>query len=187
MHQKHNVGLLQPAAVTIYEYYSPDRRCTKFYHPERKDGALYRLCKGDLCQCAEENCSFQKKNNTKEEERLNKACEGGMDYGSDIYELKVEQVLKEGTDEDVEGKVRSFFGSPNCRAPLLGKRQVVPHHGQIFWDLPKLGGSLQYIFGGITGLEYWPTREESLIQNIGSDTSASLTFSIALTKKGCAT
>uniref|UniRef100_A0A672KAE2 Complement C3-like n=1 Tax=Sinocyclocheilus grahami TaxID=75366 RepID=A0A672KAE2_SINGR len=53
MQKLYNVGLLQPAAVTIYEYYSPDARCTKFYHPERKDGAIYRLCKGDLCQCAE--------------------------------------------------------------------------------------------------------------------------------------
>uniref|UniRef100_A0A672K6V3 Complement C3-like n=1 Tax=Sinocyclocheilus grahami TaxID=75366 RepID=A0A672K6V3_SINGR len=48
MQKLYNVGLLQPAAVTIYEYYSPDARCTKFYHPERKDGAIYRLCKGDL-------------------------------------------------------------------------------------------------------------------------------------------
>ncbi|XP_067281864.1 complement C3-like isoform X2 [Pseudorasbora parva] len=53
MHKMFNVGLLQPAAVTIYEYYSPDAHCTKFYHPERADGALHRLCKGDLCQCAE--------------------------------------------------------------------------------------------------------------------------------------
>ncbi len=30
-----------------------DKRCTKFIHPEREDGAIYRLCKGDMCQCAE--------------------------------------------------------------------------------------------------------------------------------------
>jgi len=30
-----------------------DTRCTKFYHPYRAHGALYRLCKGDWCQCAE--------------------------------------------------------------------------------------------------------------------------------------
>ncbi|XP_067260265.1 complement C3-like [Chanodichthys erythropterus] len=53
MNKMVDVGLLQPAPVTIYEYYSPDARCTKFYHPERSDGALYRLCKGDVCQCAE--------------------------------------------------------------------------------------------------------------------------------------
>ncbi|XP_073698366.1 complement C3-like [Garra rufa] len=174
MNKKLNVGLLQPAAVTIYEYYSPDRRCTKFYHPEREDGALYRLCKGDLCQCAEENCTYQKKNNTNEDKRLNKACEGGMDYvykvtvvgmdlkqDSDIYNLKVEKVLKEGTDDGVEGKRRSFLGRPSCRAHLgleIGKTYLIMGRSV---DLPKLGGSLQYVFGEHTWVEYWPTREES--------------------------
>uniref|UniRef100_A0A672KBF5 Complement C3-like n=1 Tax=Sinocyclocheilus grahami TaxID=75366 RepID=A0A672KBF5_SINGR len=153
MHQMHNVGQLQPAAVTIYEYYSPDARCTKFYHPERTDGAIYRLCKGDLCQCAEENCTFQRKNKTREEERLNKACEGGMDYvykatvvgmdlkqDSDIYDMKVEQVLKEGTDDNVEGNVRQFLARPGCREYLglvEGKSYLIMGRSV---DLPKLGG-----------------------------------------------
>uniref|UniRef100_A0A673L552 Anaphylatoxin-like domain-containing protein n=1 Tax=Sinocyclocheilus rhinocerous TaxID=307959 RepID=A0A673L552_9TELE len=148
MHQMLNVGQLQPAAVTIYEYYSPDAHCTKFYHPERTDGAIYRLCKGDLCQCAEENCTFQRKNNTREEERLNKACEGGMDYGK-------------GTDDNVEGKVRQFLARPSCREYLglvEGKSYLIMGRSV---DLPKLGGSLQYIFGEHTWIEYWPTRAES--------------------------
>ncbi|KAF4118186.1 complement C3-like [Onychostoma macrolepis] len=177
MHQTHNVGQLQPAAVTIYEYYSPDARCTKFYHPDREDGALYRLCKGDLCQCAEENCTFQMKNNTSEEERLNKACEGGMDYVykatvvgmdlkqySDIYDMKVDQVLKEGTDEGVEGKVIKVLARPSCREHLAlvkGKPYLIMGKSV---DLPKLEGSLQYIFGEQTWVEYWPTREESQIK-----------------------
>ncbi|RXN11648.1 complement C3-like protein [Labeo rohita] len=54
MHKMYKVGLLQPAAVTIYEYYSPDKRCTKFYHPESEDFAtLSRLCNGDVCECAD--------------------------------------------------------------------------------------------------------------------------------------
>uniref|UniRef100_A0A673LBY2 NTR domain-containing protein n=1 Tax=Sinocyclocheilus rhinocerous TaxID=307959 RepID=A0A673LBY2_9TELE len=174
MHQMLNVGLLQPAAVTIYEYYSPVARCTKFYHPERKDGAIYRLCKGDLCQCAEVNCSFQKKNRVSDEERLNKACEAGMDYvykvtvvgmdlkqDSDIYDMKVEQVLKEGTDEDAEGKVRQFLTRPGCREYLglvEGKSYLIMGRSV---DLTELGVSLQYVFGEQTWVEYWPTREES--------------------------
>ncbi|XDV16113.1 hypothetical protein PO909_015955 [Leuciscus waleckii] len=88
---------------------APNARCMKFYHPERADGAIYRLCKGDMCTCAEENCTFQKKNKVYENARMNKSCEGGLDYvykvkvdkmdlahDSDIYHLKVEQVLKEG-------------------------------------------------------------------------------------------
>ncbi|KTF85523.1 hypothetical protein cypCar_00035448 [Cyprinus carpio] len=174
MHQLYNVGLLQSAAVTIYEYYSPDARCTKFYHPERTDAAIYRLCKGDLCLCAEENCSFQKKNHVREEERLNRVCEAGMDYiykvtvvgmdlkqDSDIYDMKVELVLKEGTDEDAEGKVRQFLARPSCREYLglvEGKSYLIMGRSD---DLPELRGSLQYVFGEQTWVEYWPTREES--------------------------
>ncbi|KAF4075471.1 hypothetical protein AMELA_G00234820 [Ameiurus melas] len=55
VHKITNVALLQPAAVSVYEYYSPGERCVKFYHPVKKDGALTRLCSDqlDLCQCAE--------------------------------------------------------------------------------------------------------------------------------------
>ncbi|XP_067296782.1 complement C3-like isoform X2 [Pseudorasbora parva] len=174
MHKMINVGLLQPAAVTIYEYYSPNARCTKFYHPERAGGALYRLCKGDLCLCAEENCSYQKKHQVREQERLDKACEYGTDYvykvkvvrmdlarDSDIYHMEMVQVLKEGTDEEVEGKVRQFLARPSCREHLglvEGKTYLIMGKST---DLPNLGGSLQYIFGEQTWVEYWPTREES--------------------------
>uniref|UniRef100_A0A672K5S5 Complement C3-like n=1 Tax=Sinocyclocheilus grahami TaxID=75366 RepID=A0A672K5S5_SINGR len=174
MHKLYNVGQLQPAAVTIYEYYSPDPRCTKFYHPERTDGALNTLCKGDLCYCAEENCSYQKKNRVRDQERFNKTCEAGMDYvykvtvekmdlqqTVDIYDMKVEQVLKEGIDEEVEGKVRQFLARPVCREHLgFVKDKSYLIIGKSV-DLPNLGGSLQYILGEQTWVEYWPTREES--------------------------
>ncbi|XDV16087.1 hypothetical protein PO909_015940 [Leuciscus waleckii] len=176
MHKMFNVGLLQPAAVTIYEYYSPDVRCTKFYHPERADGAIYRLCKGDMCQCAEENCTYQKKNIKEKQvyERMNKSCGSGMSYvykvsvdkmdlaqDSDIYHLKVDQVLKEGTDEDVDGKVRLFLGRFGCRESLgleQGKSYLIIGQST---DLPRLGGTVHYIFEEDTWVEYWPTREES--------------------------
>ncbi|XP_026068301.1 complement C3-like isoform X2 [Carassius auratus] len=174
MHQLYNVGLLQPASVTIYEYYSPDARCTKFYHPKRTDAAIYKLCKGDLCLCAEENCSYQKKNHVGDEVRSDRPCEAGMDYvykvtvvgmdlkqHSDIYDMKVELVLKEGSDEDAEGKVRPFLARPGCRESLglvKGKSYLIMGRSV---DLPELGGSLQYVFGEQTWVEYWPTREES--------------------------
>ncbi|XP_059409014.1 complement C3-like [Carassius carassius] len=174
MNKMLNVGVLQPAAVTIYEYYSPNARCTKFFHPERTDGAISILCKGDLCQCAEENCSYQKKNHVGDEVRLDRACEPGMDYvykvtvegmdlkqDSDIYDLRVDQVLKEGTDVDVEKKVRRFLARPSCREPLglvKGKSYLIMGRSV---DLPDLGGSLQYIFGEQTWVEYWPTSQES--------------------------
>uniref|UniRef100_A0A673LGU4 Complement C3-like n=1 Tax=Sinocyclocheilus rhinocerous TaxID=307959 RepID=A0A673LGU4_9TELE len=156
MQKLYNVGLLQAAAVTIYEYYSPDARCTKFYHPERTDGALYRLCKGDLCQCAEENCTYQKKNKVDENLRYNTSCETRMDYGKCI-----QFCVLICTDDNVEGKVRPFLARPSCREHLgleVGKSYLIMGRSV---DLPKLGGSLQYVFGEQTWVEYWPTREES--------------------------
>ncbi|XP_067258556.1 complement C3-like [Chanodichthys erythropterus] len=200
MHKILDVGLLQPAAVTIYEYYSPNARCTKYFHPERKEAVIYRLCKGDLCQCAEENCSFQKKNGVDEDERLVKACEAGMDYvykvsvvgmdlaqDSDIYHLKVDLVLKEGTDEDVEGKVRPFLARPSCREDLgLVKDKSYLIMGKST-DLPKLGGSLQYIFGEQTWVEYWPTREESQNKKYRDQYIGISELENSLLKEGCAT
>uniref|UniRef100_A0A671YQJ8 Complement C3-like n=1 Tax=Sparus aurata TaxID=8175 RepID=A0A671YQJ8_SPAAU len=49
---KFKVGVLQPAAVSVYEYYD-QTPCVKFYHPERRAGQLMRLCRGDECTCAE--------------------------------------------------------------------------------------------------------------------------------------
>ncbi|XP_046894062.1 complement C3-like [Hypomesus transpacificus] len=55
IHSVDKVGVLQPAAVTVYEYYQKSR-CRVFYHPQRTDGGLLRLCSGEdqsICKCAE--------------------------------------------------------------------------------------------------------------------------------------
>ncbi|XP_056621769.1 complement C3-like isoform X2 [Triplophysa dalaica] len=167
---------LQPAGVTIYEYYSPDSRCTKYYHPERQDGTLLRLCQGDVCLCAEEKCSLQKNEEIPEDDRWVKACESTMEYVykvkveamnltvySDIYIMKVLSVLKPGTDEDVEGNERIFMNHPSCRKSLdikIDKTYLVMGK---FIDMPQINDRWQYILGEHTWIEYWPTREESQI------------------------
>ncbi|XP_056621736.1 complement C3-like [Triplophysa dalaica] len=200
MHKVTKVGLLQPAAVTVYEYYSPDARCTKYYHPDKEDGALSRLCHGDLCQCAEENCSLQKKTKVSEDVRSDKACEAGMDYvykvkvidmtltkHSDIYNMKVEQVLKEGNDDAVEGKIREFLAHPNCRTALgIEKDKTYLIMGKST-DLPNLDARLQYILGEQTWIEYWPTREESQTPEHRERYTGLSTLERKLLKEGCST
>uniref|UniRef100_A0A8D3BUN6 Alpha-macroglobulin receptor-binding domain-containing protein n=1 Tax=Scophthalmus maximus TaxID=52904 RepID=A0A8D3BUN6_SCOMX len=51
IHQKLKVGILQPAAVSVYEYYD-QTQCVKFYHPVRTAGQLLRLCRNKICTCA---------------------------------------------------------------------------------------------------------------------------------------
>ncbi|KAI7810506.1 putative complement C3 [Triplophysa rosa] len=174
IHKMNEVGMLQPAGVTLYEYNSPDDRCVKFYHPHKKDGALNRLCHEDLCHCAEENCSFQKKHRIKESQRADKACASDVDFvyktrlesvdfslHADIYNMTIEQVLKEGTDPAVEGNVRSFLAHPHCRDFLKleeGKTYLIMGQTK---PLPRIGGSLRYSLGERTWIEYWPTRDEA--------------------------
>lgn len=33
--------------------HNAETRCVKFYHPERRDGQLLRLCRNEECTCAE--------------------------------------------------------------------------------------------------------------------------------------
>ncbi|KAM9455092.1 complement C3-like [Clarias gariepinus] len=179
VHKITKVDWLQPAGVTVYEYYSPEKRCVKFYHPTKKDGAVTRLCNVHvgLCQCSEENCSMQSKNGAVEKDREKRSCEAGVDYVykvkvlmldlspdlssvTDFYKMKIEEVLKEGSDSDVREKVRTFMGQAYCRESFgfeQGKSYLIM--GQSI-DLPRSNGTLQYILGEHTWIEYWPTKEE---------------------------
>ncbi|TSK18105.1 Complement C3 [Bagarius yarrelli] len=202
MHKMNNVAWLQPAAVRVYEYYSPEKNCVKFYHPVKEDGALDRLCieQKDLCQCAEENCSIQKKEKISENERDKKACAAGMDYvykvkllnldhrqNTDYYKVKIEEVLKEGSDRDVEDKTRIFMGHPNCRESfkfILGKSYLIMGQSA---DLPRIDGELQYILGERTWIEYWPTEQEGQTAEFSNKYAGISKLSYKLGEFGCTT
>uniref|UniRef100_A0A4W5Q8Z0 Anaphylatoxin-like domain-containing protein n=1 Tax=Hucho hucho TaxID=62062 RepID=A0A4W5Q8Z0_9TELE len=121
IHKVQDVGLLQPVGVTVYEYYN---RCVKFYHPMEKDGTLNRLCQDDVCRCAEESCSYQKKLGDVSEIKLfDKACEAGMDYGNlKPSSLEMRSALmfnfSLGTDLVLDGEKRLFLAHPSCRKAL---------------------------------------------------------------------
>uniref|UniRef100_A0A8C8LZ98 Anaphylatoxin-like domain-containing protein n=1 Tax=Oncorhynchus tshawytscha TaxID=74940 RepID=A0A8C8LZ98_ONCTS len=115
IHKVQDVGLLQPVGVTVYEYYAQENRCVKFYHPNKKDGTLNRLCQEDVCRCAEESCSFQKKHGDMSKVKLlDKACEAGMDYGKSTLMFN----FSLGTDLLLDGEKRLFLAHPSCRKAL---------------------------------------------------------------------
>ncbi|KAM9363630.1 complement C3-like [Symphorus nematophorus] len=184
IHQKLKVGILQPAAVSVYEHsdhqYSHETHCMKFYHPERRAGQLLRLCRNDVCTCAEENCSMQKKGNISNHERTNKACETTLtsiiDFvykvrlqefidglSTDIYTVTVLEVIKEGNDDvGPQGKVRTFLSYSHCRVALdlkAGNTYLIMGASKdIYRD--EQSQSYQYVLGERTWIEYWPTEAE---------------------------
>ncbi|XP_044201965.1 complement C3-like [Thunnus albacares] len=179
IHQKLKVGVLQPAAVSVYEYYE-QTRCVKFYHPERRAGQLLRLCTKNECTCAEENCSMQKKGKINNNQRTAKLCEttptGTIDFvykvrvenfedilSTDIYTMRILEVIKEGSsDVGPEGSLRTFLSYPHCREALDLKRDktflIMGTSKDIHRDDERQ--SYQYVLGERTWIEYWPTNAE---------------------------
>ncbi|XP_037619831.1 complement C3-like isoform X4 [Sebastes umbrosus] len=179
LHQKMEVGILQPAAVSVYEYYD-QTHCVKFYHPERRAGQLRRLCRGDECTCAEENCSMQKKDKVNNDQRTAKVCESTqiskIDFAykvrleeftdgssTDIYTVRVLEVIKEGIfDVGPLNKSRTFLSYPHCRESLdlgTGKTYLIMGSSK---DIQRddQHQSYQYVLGERTWIEYWPIEVE---------------------------
>ncbi|XP_051240231.1 complement C3 isoform X2 [Dicentrarchus labrax] len=191
IHQQMKVGVLQPAAVSVYEYYD-QTPCVKFYHPERRAGELLQLCRNDVCTvCAEENCSMQKKGNIDNDQRTAKACESTettkIDFvykaelrkfedglSTDVYTMRVLKVIKEGTtDVGPQGKLRTFLSYPHCRQALdlrTGKTYLVMGTSKdIYKDEENQSVTqYQYVLGERTWIEYWPSEAECQTEEHGS-------------------
>ncbi|NXD18270.1 VCO31 factor, partial [Nothocercus nigrocapillus] len=151
-HQVFQVGLIQPASVTIYSYYKIDDRCTRFYHPEKGGGKLNKICHGDVCRCAEESCFVQHKEDVAitVNKRIEDACETGVDYvykvrllevkqlpAYDNYVMNILSVIKMGTDEAPAGSNRTFVSHQQCRDTLnleVGKDYLIWGLGTDLWS-----------------------------------------------------
>ncbi|XP_047433333.1 complement C3-like isoform X2 [Mugil cephalus] len=179
LHQKMKVAVLQPAAVSVYEYYNQSD-CVKFYHPERQEGQLLTLCLHGECACAEEDCTMQKKEGITNDLRTAKVCESTEtskvefvykvrldefvpELSIDVYKMHVVEVIKEGSfDVGSHGKKRMFLSFQHCRESLglkQGKTYLVMGSSKdIRRDDKKQ--TYYYMFGEGTWVEYWPTTEE---------------------------
>ncbi|TNM85908.1 hypothetical protein fugu_008179 [Takifugu bimaculatus] len=179
IHQKSPVGVLQPAAVSVYEYYD-QTQCVKFYHPKRTAGLLQRLCRKEECSCAEENCSMQKKEKISNDERTAMTCDTSVnsktdfvykvrvedffaDLSTDVYTMRIVESIKEGSSDVAPlGQLRTFLGYPHCRETiglLKGKTYLIMGmSNDIYKDEQEQ--TYQYVLGERTWIEYWPTTAE---------------------------
>ncbi|XP_055402214.1 complement C3 [Bubalus kerabau] len=174
VHQYFNVGLIQPGAVKVYSYYNLDETCIRFYHPDKEDGMLSKLCHKDTCRCAEENCFMHHtEQEVTLEDRLDKACEPGVDYvyktrliqkkledDFDEYIMVIENIIKSGSDEVQVKQERKFISHIKCREALKlkeGAHYLVWGVSSDLWgEKPKIS----YIIGKDTWVELWPEAEE---------------------------
>ncbi|XP_054572878.1 complement C3-like [Eptesicus fuscus] len=174
IHQYFNVGLIQPGAVKVYSYYNLDETCTRFYHPEKEDGLLSKICHNEICRCAEESCFMHhSEDQVTPEDRLDKACEPGVDYvyktnllrkelsdDFDEYIMVIKQIIKSGTDEVQLEQERRFISHVKCRAALKmqeGKNYLIWGLSSDLWGEKS---NIKYIIGKDTWVELWPEADE---------------------------
>uniref|UniRef100_A0A8C7JKG4 Complement C3 n=1 Tax=Oncorhynchus kisutch TaxID=8019 RepID=A0A8C7JKG4_ONCKI len=151
IHKVQDVGLLQPVGVTVYEYYN---RCVKFYHPNKKDGTLNRLCQEDVCRCAEGTMprwpnSCQKKSLKPSSLEMRSTLMFNFSLGTDLL---------------LDGEKRLFLAHPSCRKALdLEEGQSYLLMGDSA-ALIQNGDRFEYVLGERTWIESWPTSDECSIQ-----------------------
>ncbi|KPP74224.1 complement C4-B-like [Scleropages formosus] len=91
------IGLVQPASAVVYDYYNPERRCGIFYSAPEQSTMISKLCKEEVCACAEGHCpkikvTFSK--NMEKSTRSNYACFSPIvDY---VYLVKIVQTREDG-------------------------------------------------------------------------------------------
>uniref|UniRef100_A0A673VEQ9 NTR domain-containing protein n=1 Tax=Suricata suricatta TaxID=37032 RepID=A0A673VEQ9_SURSU len=173
VHQYFNVGLIQPGSVKVYSYYNPDENCIQFYHPDKEDGLQSKLCHRDMCHCGEYCFMHQVNKKVSLDDRLDKACEPGVDYvykirllkkelsnDFDDYIMVIEQIIKSGSDEVQAGQERRFISHIKCREAL--RLQEGKHY--LMWgistDLWGEKPNIKYIIRKDTWVELWPEAGE---------------------------
>uniref|UniRef100_A0A671XQF0 Complement C3-like n=1 Tax=Sparus aurata TaxID=8175 RepID=A0A671XQF0_SPAAU len=149
IHQKLNVGVLQPAAVSVYEH--NDGRHSNRETLRNKTHA--------------ENCSMQKKGNISNADRTAKVCETELNSRIDFVRKKTLFSFKHilflkytGNDVGPLGKLRTFLSNPHCREALdlrKGKTYLIMGDSERRTDEQS-----QYVLGERTWVEYWPTEAE---------------------------
>ncbi|XP_065520712.1 complement C3 isoform X2 [Lathamus discolor] len=199
-HQQFKVGLIQPAAVTVYSYYKIDDRCTRFYHPDKEGGKLSKICYKDVCRCAEENCFKRKDDDVPMtiNQRIERACEPGVDYvykvklvameetpSHDNYIMTILSVIKMGTDEDPARSNRTFVSHRQCRDAL--KLQLGQDY--LLWglatDMWVTGNRFSYLIGKDTWLEAWPSEAACQEPDLQALCQDFVEFAEAMTMFGC--
>ncbi|XP_018421190.1 PREDICTED: A.superbus venom factor 1-like [Nanorana parkeri] len=199
LHQYFKMGLIQPASVTVYDYYSPENRCTKFYHVDEDSKLLGKICVGEVCRCAEANCVMQQRlDNVDDIKRLESACAHGVDYvyKTTLSEIKEENnyftyvmtitlIIKEGTDVVQVNEKRDFLSHAKCRNAL----NLVVGQDYMVWgvskDLWNPGDGFFYMVTRDTWVERWPNARECQQRQYSKQCDELNNFSDELQLQGC--
>uniref|UniRef100_A0A452VMF1 Complement C3-like n=1 Tax=Ursus maritimus TaxID=29073 RepID=A0A452VMF1_URSMA len=170
VHRMLQVEFLQAAQVTIYDYYEPSRRCSSFYNLPTEKSSLRKICHRDVCRCAEVY-----------KVRL-ESMKSSTSNPYIYYNMKLEDIIKRGTDSAVSLTMKKFVSHATCHDSLgLQEQETYLIMGHTL-DLWRVKSDYIYVLGKKTFLMQWPAdgdvgKKELLDQLEG--------FSEYMTTHGC--
>ncbi|XP_059575040.1 venom factor-like [Alligator mississippiensis] len=168
-YQYFEVGLIQPAAVTVKSLH-------QVLPPNQSPRPAENPVPGHVCRCMEEKCSLIKtfkEPPTNISVRVEAACEPGVDYvyraqvvqaeQSGMYRyftMRIVQVIKEGTEQGIQGKMRRFISPLACEETL----NLQENKDYLIWglssDLWDLKTEMTYLLRSSSWIELWPSPLE---------------------------
>ncbi|KAM7003688.1 complement C5 [Passerculus sandwichensis] len=172
--QLFQVGMLNPATFTVYEYHAPDKRCTILYNPYG-DEKLVRLCEGDECKCMEAECGKVQERlggSVTAESRREAACQGDTAY---VYKVNILSRSEEGFFVKYSANLLDLykrgqaFAQKNNEITFVKKKtctEVELNPGEQYLIMGKealkitIGYSFkfQYPLDSSTWIEWWPSN-----------------------------
>ncbi|XP_053275525.1 complement C3 [Pleuronectes platessa] len=180
LQQSFKVGLLQPSSVTVYEYYSPDHRCSRTYTPREDKEELAQICRDNVCRCTQGDCCVPKADSEdfSTGDRETYACKSlhhvfqvkvlsvSQSY-YDKYEVEITQVIKLGVEAGVKvGQKRMFMSHGGCRDGLSltsGSEYLIIGPKEDQWNIDSDTNRFIYMLGKDTWVERWPSSAECSI------------------------
>nr|XP_019959614.1 PREDICTED: complement C3-like [Paralichthys olivaceus] len=203
LQQSFKVGLLQPSSVTVYEYYSPDRRCSRTYTPREDKEELTQICRDNVCRCTQGDCCFPKADSESFSTGVREtfACKSlhhvfrvkvlsvSQSY-YDKYEMEITQVIKLGVEAGVKvGQERMFMSHGGCREGLNltpGSQYLIIGPKEDQWNIDSDTNRFIYMLGKDTWVERWPSSAEcSTSPSLGAKCKGLQDAAQELSTNGC--
>uniref|UniRef100_A0A8C7EXQ7 NTR domain-containing protein n=1 Tax=Neovison vison TaxID=452646 RepID=A0A8C7EXQ7_NEOVI len=126
VHRMLQVEFLQAAQVTIYDYYEPSRRCSSVYNLPAEHSSLRKICHKDVCRCAEVY-----------KVRL-ESVQSSASNPYIYYNMKLEDIIKRGTDSAVSLTRKKFISHATCHNSLGLQEQetyLIMGHALDLWKV----------------------------------------------------
>uniref|UniRef100_S4RFV4 Uncharacterized protein n=1 Tax=Petromyzon marinus TaxID=7757 RepID=S4RFV4_PETMA len=196
--------MIQPVTASVYDYYSPQDKCTRFYNLPGGYVELSPLCQNDLCQCVEVSCPAKKpKFDTSITvlHRQEAACVAGIDYayvgivdnrtevGSFVYyTVNIQTVIKSGQDQAIQPTaIRLFIVTRSCdgRLGMETPRQylLMGRKGETKDKNDKC--RFQYVLDSTSWVEQWPVDEKCNQPNVQAFCAIKREYEFSMQIQGC--